>query len=169
VILSSETPIAGLGDSKTLTPRHRDRLFAILLSEAMGIGIGWATSGRIDRTNVLRATHHAMERAVARLSLRPVHLLVDGLPVPSLPVPQTAVVRGDAKCACVAAASIVAKVVRDRFMRKIAPRFPGYGFERNMGYPTEEHREALARLGPCRHHRRSFSPVREALASGPLE
>ncbi len=164
VVLRSDVPIEGLGDSKKMTPARREKLFGILLGEAEAIGIGWCTSSDIDRLNILRATHAAMARAAGRVSPRPVHLIVDGLPADGLPFPQTAVVKGDAKCACVGAASIVAKVVRDRFMTRLSARFPAYGFDRNKGYPSREHREALARLGPCLHHRESFAPVRRALA-----
>ena len=165
VILPAGVPIPGVGDSKALSPARRDAVFRALRADAIAIGIGWSTSSEIDRLNILRATHRAMARAVARLATRPVHLLVDGLPVGGLPVSQTAIVKGDAKCACIGAASIVAKVVRDRFMARLARRYPDYGFERNMGYPTAVHREALARLGPCRHHRESFAPVRAALVA----
>jgi ribonuclease HII len=160
VILPRDSIVEGLGDSKTLTPARRQAVFLRVRETATAIGVGWTTSGRIDRLDILRATHRAMAAAVRRLSPVPVHLLVDGLPAKELPVPQTAVVKGDARCACVAAASVVAKVVRDRYMVRLAKSWPEYGFDRNMGYPTREHREALARRGPCRHHRMSFAPVR---------
>lgn len=163
VVLPESLPIRGLGDSKALSPTRRDALFVEILETATSVGIGWSTHGAIDRMNILRATHRAMNRAVARLPELPVHLLVDGLPVPGLPRPHTAIVRGDSKCACISAASIVAKVFRDRYMVHLAARYPNYGFDANMGYPTPDHRRALAAWGPCVHHRRSFSPVREAL------
>jgi len=165
VVLASDRRVEGLADSKTLTPEERLELFRILCVEAEDIGVGWARSREIDRLNILRASHAAMARAVRRLRRRPAHLLVDGRPVDGLPVRHTAIVKGDAKCACVAAASIVAKVLRDRLMARLALRHPGYGFDRNMGYATPEHREALARSGPCAHHRRSFAPVAEALTA----
>ncbi|MGH2571123.1 MAG: ribonuclease HII [bacterium] len=165
VVLPDERRVEGLADSKVLEPDEREELFRAILREARGIGVGWATSREIDRLNILRATHAAMARAVARLATPPAHLLVDGLPVEGLAIRHTAVVKGDAKCACVAAASIVAKVLRDRLMTRLARRHPVYGFERNMGYATPEHREALARSGPCGHHRLSFAPVREALTA----
>jgi ribonuclease HII len=158
VILPEDAPIAGLADSKTLDEAERERLCAEILAIA-DVGVGWATTRWVDRLNILQATYRAMRLAVARLSERPVHLIVDGREVPELPVGHTAVVKGDAKCACVAAASIVAKVVRDRFMTHTAPRFPEYGFEKNKGYGTPEHRAALALAGPCRLHRASFAPV----------
>lgn len=165
VVLSSERRVEGLADSKTLDADEREELFRALRRDAAAIGVGWATSGEVDRLNILRASHRAMARAVRRLPLRPAHLLVDGRPVHGLPVRSTAIVKGDAKCACVAAASIVAKVLRDRLMTRLARRHPGYGFDRNMGYGTPEHCEALAKSGPCAHHRRSFAPVREALTA----
>jgi len=163
VVLGRGVRIAGLGDSKTLSAEEREELFAAIRRAARGIGIGWATTGEVDRVNILRASHLAMARAASRVPPPVTHLLVDGLAVPGLPLPHTAVIRGDALCACVSAASIVAKVVRDRLMTRLARRYPAYGFERNMGYGTPEHLEALARSGPCPHHRMTFAPVREAL------
>lgn len=163
VVLPSRGRLAGIGDSKEICPEERERLFAEIRRSARAIGVGWATSGEVDRINILQASIRAMARAAARLPERPVHLLVDGLPVEGLPLPHTAIVKGDAKCACISAASIVAKVLRDRLMKRLSARFPQYGFDRNMGYPTPEHREALARSGPCLHHRMTYAPVREAL------
>jgi ribonuclease HII len=165
VVLPPERRVDGIADSKQLDAEEREEVFRILLTEAEDIGIGWATSGQVDRLNILRASHAAMARAVAHLARCPAHLLIDGLPVEGLPVSHTAIVKGDGKCACIGAASIVAKVVRDRLMTKLATRYPRYGFDRNMGYGTPEHREALARSGPCVHHRLSFAPVREALTA----
>jgi ribonuclease HII len=163
VVLPAGLKIPGLNDSKQIEEAQRNWIFQILLARAEDIGVGWATTGQVDRMNILRASHHAMARAVARLSRKPAYLLVDGLPVFGLPGPYSAVFQGDAQCACIAAASIVAKVVRDRFMTRLARSHPAYGFDRNKGYGTEEHREALAKDGPCDHHRRSFAPVRESL------
>ncbi len=163
VILAPEPRIRGLNDSKVLLPATRDRLFERILEEAVAVGVGWATSRAVDRVNILRASHAAMRRAALRLRLAPAHLLVDGVFVPELPFPHTPIVKGDSRCACIAAASIVAKVLRDRLMIRLGARYPEYGFERNMGYPTPEHRRALAKSGPCLHHRVSFAPVREAL------
>lgn len=165
VVLSPERRIEGLADSKVLAAAERAELFRMIRRDAEAIGIGWATTRQVDRLNILRASHAAMGRAVDRLAIRPAHLLVDGRPVEGLAVRHTAIVKGDAKCACVAAASIVAKVVRDRLMTRLAVRHPAYGFDRNMGYGTPEHCEALAKSGPCAHHRLSFAPVREALTA----
>jgi ribonuclease HII len=164
VILPPASPIPELADSKTLSEGRRLDLFRAVRDRALAIGVGWASSGQVDRLNILRATHRAMRDAVRRLQRRPVHILVDGLPVADLGADHTAIVRGDSSCACICAASIVAKVLRDRLMVRLARRYPLYGFERNKGYPTAEHCAALALSGPCVHHRRSFAPVREALA-----
>jgi ribonuclease HII len=166
VILPADRRLEGLADSKVLNAEEREAAFLEIRAHALAIGVGWATSSEIDRINILRASHLAMQRAAERVRPRPVHLLVDGLPVESLHMPHTAIVKGDALCACISAASIVAKVLRDRLMVRLAGRYPQYGFDRNMGYPTPEHRRALAKSGPCLHHRLTFSPVRDALQLG---
>ncbi|GJM43818.1 MAG: ribonuclease HII [Gemmatimonadota bacterium] len=151
--------IEGLADSKVLDAGDRERLFREIIAARAEVGVGWSTTRQVDRMNILQATHRAMARAIGRLPNAPVHLLVDGHPVPGLPGDQTALVKGDARCACISAASIVAKVVRDRFMDRLARTYPQYGFDRNKGYGTAEHCEALETEGPCPHHRRTFSPV----------
>ena len=163
VVLPDRPRIYGLDDSKVLSEGERRSLFAVIRERALDIGVGWASTGTVDRINILRASERAMARAVSRLQNPPAHLLVDGRPVEGLPVDHTAVIGGDAKCACISAASIVAKVLRDRLMARLASQYPEYGFDKNKGYGTEEHRDALARSGPCVHHRRSFAPVRESL------
>ena len=164
VILRRE--VAGLADSKTLRAKVRERL-AAELAEAAWIGIGAASIEEIARLDILRATLLAMRRAVARLPVRPAAVLVDGNRAPELSMPVTCIVGGDARVPAIAAASIVAKVLRDRLMARLDRRWPGYGFARNAGYGTAEHRAALARLGPCPHHRATFAPVRAALAARP--
>jgi ribonuclease HII len=157
--------LAGLNDSKQLTASSRDGFFdAIRRLEGVEIGIGLADSREIDRDNILRATHSAMARAVLALPALPEHLLVDGLPVPGLPVKSTAYVRGDSRSLLIAAASVVAKVTRDRRMDILDAEFPAYGFSRHKGYGTKTHLQALFELGPCPEHRRSFRPVRESEA-----
>jgi ribonuclease HII len=157
-----------LDDSKKLSAGRRDELLADMLAAraagCLGFAIAAASVGEIDRFNILRATYLAMRRAVARLPVVPAHALVDGngLP-PELPCPASAVVGGDGLSLSIAAASIVAKVARDRLMAKLDAIVPGYGFARNAGYGTPEHSAALARLGVSRHHRRSFAPVRRML------
>lgn len=163
LVLPPGCRIAGVTDSKRLTPMARERLTVEIERSALALGIGAASAREVDRINILRATELAMQRAVARLPERPEHLIVDGLPVPALGEAQTAVVEGDRLVHLVSCASIVAKVTRDRLMRRLAVRYPGYGWERNAGYGTASHLEALARLGPTPHHRRSFAPVQLSL------
>ncbi|AZQ69523.1 ribonuclease HII [Silicimonas algicola] len=159
VILERTCVPDGLNDSKKLPARERERLYDILVATAV-VSVAHASVEEIDRLNILRAAHLAMERAVAGLGLTPCHALVDGNLIPrQLCCPATAVVKGDGRSLSVAAASIVAKVVRDRLMVDLAQQHPGYGWERNAGYPTKAHRDALDRLGLTPHHRRSFKPV----------
>lgn len=159
VVLDPGDPIEGLADSKKLTPGRREALFGEILSRARAVAASAAGPREIERRNILQASLWAMARAARRLALRPDHLLVDGnRPIP-LALPQTPVVSGDALCACVAAASIVAKVLRDRLMVRLDREFPAYGFGRHKGYPTREHLEALRAHGPCRLHRRTFRGV----------
>ena len=152
----------GLDDSKKLTAAARARLFDLLMSVAQ-VAIAQASVEEIDRLNILRASHLAMERAVAGLGGVEV-ALIDGNLIPAgLSCRAQALVGGDARCLSIAAASIIAKVTRDRIMVDLAQQFPGYGWDRNAGYPTAAHREALLRLGVTPHHRRSFAPVHKAL------
>lgn len=149
----------GLNDSKLLTGERRAELLAELLAAAE-IGVGQASVEEIDAINILRATQLAMCRAIAGLTAPPDHALVDGNAIPpELPCAADAVVKGDGRSLSVAAASIVAKVTRDRIMVELAQQFPGYGWETNVGYSTRAHLEALQSLGPTPHHRRSFAPV----------
>lgn len=154
--------IGALDDSKTLRAARRREL-ADLLALKADIGIGMATAAEIDALNILEATFAAMNRAVEALRGRPGFALVDGNRMPGLPCPGEAIVKGDGKSASIAAASIVAKVTRDRLMAELAAECPGYGWERNAGYGTREHAGALSTIGPTVHHRRSFKPVRAAL------
>ena len=161
VILPEGFDARGLDDSKKLGPRRREALFDRICGEAEAV---WSevAAGEIDRLNILRATHLAMARAVAALPRTPGHALVDGLPVRGLPVPHTAVVGGDGLSLSIAAASIVAKVARDRLMGELDAVYPQYGFCRHKGYGVPEHLEALRKHGPCPAHRRSFAPVAQA-------
>ena len=161
-----------LDDSKKLTAVRRDAAFAALLQEAAEgraeLGIAAASAIEIGRLNILRASHLAMARALARLGTPPGLALVDGHLAPPLPCPVRCVVGGDARCLSIAAASILAKVTRDRAMARLDVRWPGWGFAKHQGYPTAAHRACLARLGPTPHHRRGFAPVDQAsLALGP--
>ena len=163
VVLDATRPIAGLVDSKSLSARRRETLDALIRERALGWAIGEASVEEIDRLNILQATMLAMQRAVAALQPRPQRVLVDGNRAPALPMPAQALIGGDALEPAISAASIVAKVYRDRLMVELAARHPGYGFERHFGYGTIVHKQALAALGPCSAHRRSFAPVRLAL------
>lgn len=158
---------SSIDDSKLLARRRREALFAALqelaAADAARIGVGLATVAEIDAVNILQATWLAMQRAVAALAPLPDLALVDGNRAPRLPCSAAPVVGGDASCLSIAAASIVAKVTRDRIMDELAALHPGYGWERNAGYGTAEHRAALLRLGPTPHHRQSFAPVRKLL------
>ena len=147
-----------LDDSKKLSPRRREVLFGELRRWARA-GVGHAEVGEIDSVNILAATMLAMERAIEDLGMEPDLALIDGNRAPKLRCPTRCVVGGDGRCLSIAAASIIAKVTRDRIMADLARRFPGYGWERNAGYGTAEHRKALKRLGVTPHHRRSFKPV----------
>ena len=151
----------GLNDSKKLPLGERERLFDLILARA-NVSIAIASRARIDRMNILRASLWAMSRAVAGLSLRPDMVLVDGnMEPPNLPCPCQTVIGGDALSVSIAAASIIAKVTRDRLMGNVGRAYPNYGFEQHMGYSTPMHFEALREHGPCPQHRRSFAPVRE--------
>ena len=151
-----------IDDSKRLTPARRDAAFAAIL-EAGTVGTGAASVAEIDRINILQATMLAMQRAVAALAVPPAAVLVDGNRAPDLPCPARPVVGGDRRSLSIAAASIVAKVTRDRIMARLAAEHPGYGWERNAGYGVAAHRAALAALGPTPHHRRTFAPVWDML------
>jgi len=164
VILPSTVRIDGVADSKTLAAEERETLARQIEIRAIAIGIGAASVREIERINILRASALAMCRAVSALRCEVDHLVVDGLPVPELGAGRhTAVVGGDGTVHCVSCASIVAKVCRDRLMVRLALRYPEYGWCRNKGYGTPEHRQALTRIGPSPHHRRTFAPVEQLL------
>ena len=156
----------GLNDSKLLTPRQRETLFEAILDLARGCGLGVVSAPEIDRLNILRATHLAMRQALDALpaGMQPDLVLIDGLPVRPFPLDQVALVKGDSRSASIAAASILAKVTRDRLMCEYDALYPMYGFASHKGYGTASHLRALAEHGPCPQlHRRSFRPVAEAL------
>jgi ribonuclease HII len=160
VVFSADVSIRGLADSKVLTRKQRERLADRVRERALGVGVGIVEVPDVDRLNVYRAGQEAMRRALAALApLTPDYLLVDGREVPRLGIPQSAYPKGDAFVASIAAASIVAKVRRDAIMRELADTYPGYGFERHMGYCTAAHLTALREHGPSPAHRRSFAPV----------
>jgi len=166
VILHPAAVPAGVADSKRLSPARRERLARELRDGPHVIGLGQASVAEIDRLNILHAAMLAMRRAVEALAELPGHVLVDGNRCPELSVPVEAVVGGDASVPAISAASIIAKVERDRLMLAMEDEFPGYGFAGHKGYPTADHMAALVELGPCIHHRRSFAPVKRLLEVG---
>lgn len=166
VILDSARPIEGLADSKRLGERQRERLFDEIRGKALACSIGRAEVDEIERINILQASLLAMGRAVAGLAIRPALARIDGNRCPHLSCPAEAVIGGDRTVAQISAASILAKVARDREMRELDRRFPGYGFARHKGYPTKAHIRALAELGVSPVHRRTFGPVRRLLEGG---
>ena len=161
VVLNPGQRIEGTADSKTLEPDARQELSRRIRHEAAGWGLGAASVPEVEELNPLRATELAMRRALAALAAEPDHLLVDGRRLGGLP-DHRPVVRGDSRCHSIACASILAKVVRDRLMRRLHPRYPAYGWWTNVGYGTPEHLKALTRHGPTPHHRRTFGPVAQA-------
>lgn len=169
VVLDPSKPIDGLKDSKKLTAAKRDFLYEQILENAKAWGVGEASPAEIDQINILQATMLAMRRAIEDLSIRlgawPEKALIDGNRCPELPIAAEAIIQGDAKEPAISAASIVAKVTRDRQMMRLHEQYPEYGFAQHMGYPTEAHFAALKQYGVCSEHRRSFSPVRKVLES----
>ncbi len=156
VILPKDHRILYLNDSKKLSEKKREELYDVIMREAVAVGIGMAPPSRIDEINILQATYEAMRQAISRLSVKPDLLLNDAVTIPEVPIPQLAIIGGDRKSVSIAAASIVAKVTRDRMMVEYEDMFPGYKFAKNKGYGTAEHIAALKELGPCPIHRRSF-------------
>lgn len=165
VILDPNNPITGLADSKKLSEKKREKLFDEIKEKALCWCIGRAEPEEIDKINILHATMLAMQRAVVGLSIAPEFVLIDGNRCPELPMPSQAVVKGDSLVQEISAASILAKVVRDREMVELDKAFPEYGFAKHKGYPTAYHLEKLAQYGATEFHRKSFAPVRRALDS----
>lgn len=159
VILPRRCVLPALNDSKLLDERERNRLYDQIMARAIGVGLGFADPGEIDRLNILEATRLAMCRAVAALRPVPDYLLLDAVALPGVPSPQRPIIKGDGLSVSIAAASIIAKVSRDRLMREAHIRYPRYAFDIHKGYPTPDHLRLLAQYGPCEIHRRSFRPV----------
>ncbi|HET9855285.1 MAG TPA: ribonuclease HII [Methylomirabilota bacterium] len=164
VVLAPGARIAGVDDSKRLPPEERQRLFELIRERAMGVGIGIVDHLTIDRINILQATRLAMGQALGALGVEPELVLTDYVTVPGLRCPQRNLVEGDRRSASVAAASIIAKVTRDRIMEEADREYPVYGFGRHKGYPTPEHRTALEQHGPCALHRRTFAGIWNQMA-----
>jgi len=168
-VLDPQNPVEGLKDSKKLTPAKREFLYEQIMEKAKAWGVGEASPAEIDEINILQATMLAMRRAIEDLTNRlgawPDKALIDGNRCPELPIDAEAIIKGDAKEPAISAASIVAKVTRDRQMIILHHLHPEYGFAQHMGYPTEAHFAALKRYGACDQHRKSFSPVRKVLES----
>jgi ribonuclease HII len=163
VILDPARPISGLNDSKKLSEKKREALFDIIRENALAFAIGRCSAAEIDEFNILQATMKAMQRAVAGLVIQPEFVLIDGNRCPALMMPSQAIVKGDSLVAEISAASILAKVTRDREMAELDLQYPQYGFAQHKGYPTAQHLAALAEHGPLSIHRRSFKPVKLAL------
>jgi len=163
VILPDRFDLPGLTDSKVLSEKQRDSLYPLIREQALAVGVGVASAAEIDRINILQATLLAMQRAVARLKIAPDHLLIDGItPLPTA-ISQQTLKKGDSRSLSVAAASVIAKVVRDRIMVSFDKVYEDFGFARHKGYGTRQHRQAIAEFGPCPQHRRTFGGVREHL------
>ncbi len=163
VILPRDWMHAEINDSKQLTPHQRERLFAVIQEHALSIGVGMAAADIVDRINVLQATHVAMKEAVANLPIPPDYLLLDAVKLSKMPMPQCSIIKGDSLSLSIAAASIIAKVTRDRLMKEYDRQFPSYGFAGHKGYGTQQHRNAIKAHGPCPIHRVTFRGVKEYL------
>ncbi len=168
VILPVDRPdlpltLTGLNDSKKLTPASREAFFELLQETALAISVGMATPALVDEINVVQATRYAMQQALAALEIAPAHLLLDHLQLPAIKIPQDAFPEADAISLTVAAASVVAKVTRDRVMIELSQTYPGYGFEQHKGYGTPQHHAALLALKPCAVHRQSYQPIQACL------
>ena len=169
VVLPVRCRLSGIDDSKQLSEGERDRLYAAILGQAVGMGIGSADAGEIDRLNILEATRLAMRRAVDQLAPPPDYLLIDAVTLPGVGIPERPIIKGDSLSLSIAAASIIAKVTRDRLMAEFHDMFPEYDFLSHKGYGTRGHLQRLARHGPCSIHRRTFTPVHEAIIAAKRE
>jgi len=165
VILDKNRPVDGLADSKKLSAKRREQLAKQIRERAIAWSVISIDAAEIDRINILQATMLAMKQSVEQLTIAPQHVFIDGNRCPDINVPATAIVKGDARVAEISAASILAKVERDAQMLVLHEAYPQYGFDKHKGYPTKAHFEALAEHGPCPEHRRSYAPVRNAMAS----
>ncbi len=165
VVLPRDCSLPGVNDSKLIAPKQRAVLYGRILEKCLAWGVGIVNSRRIDEVNIRNASFEAMKKAYMRLGLVPDYTIIDGWRIPGFDIPQEGIIKGDRKSLSIAAASIIAKVTRDAIMARMNERYPGYGFDRNKGYPTPEHFAALDQLGVTPIHRRSFEPVRAAMTS----
>ncbi|MFS8651201.1 MAG: ribonuclease HII [Caldibacillus sp.] len=168
VILPKDFSIPRINDSKKLSAKQREQLYEEIMERAIAVGIGVVSNEEIDRLNIYQATQKAMVQAIENLSVTPEFLLIDALEIPVF-IPQQKIIKGDEKSISIASASIVAKVYRDRLMAEYSRKYPHFHFEKNAGYGTKEHLEALERYGPCPIHRKSFSPVKEIIGRSPRQ
>ena len=160
VILPKNYKLEGLTDSKKLSEKKRDKFYNILMKDAVSIGIGIVDEKEIDELNIYQATKKAMDQAVDNMKIKPEHILVDAMPL-ELDIPTTSIIKGDAKSITIAAASVIAKVTRDRMMYELDEKYPMYDLKHNKGYPTKKHLEALKKYGITKYHRLSYGPVKE--------
>ncbi|MDD3803635.1 MAG: ribonuclease HII [bacterium] len=163
VIFSEDIRIDGINDSKQLTPEEREELYHEIMEKALAVGVGYVDNVLIDKMNILQSTYLSMIRSLKKLPVMPDIVLVDGYPIPDLPVMQENIIKGDAKSISIAAASIVAKVHRDRIMEFYGMEYPEYDFQTNKGYATPKHVDIVIKRGPCEIHRKTFSPIREMM------
>ncbi len=161
VIFYEIPPVLGIDDSKKISENQRKKMFDFLVASSnVAIGIGTESEDAIDRKNIREASFEAMRKAIFSLPVKPDFVIVDGFAIPGLSIPQQNIIKGDSRCLSIAAASIIAKVLRDDMMDKYDFEFPDYGFSRHKGYGTKEHLECLKKFGPCRIHRKTFAPVK---------
>lgn len=165
VILPINYHLDGLNDSKKLTEKKRERLYDILMQEAIAIGIGEASAKEIDEINIYQASKLAMMRALKNLKIKPEHVLVDAMPLKEIDIPSTSIIHGDALSLSIAAASVIAKVTRDRMMIELDKKYPEYGFAQHKGYPTKKHLEVLQKYGVLDNYRFTYGPVRDLINS----
>lgn len=159
VIMPLTSRIEGINDSKKLTAKKREKIYEQIMEEAIAVGVSFISESQIDELNIYQAAKMGMLDAISKLSVTPDYVLIDAMPLSELEIPHKSIIHGDAKSASIAAASIVAKVVRDRYMDEMDEKYPGYGFAKHKGYCTKMHVEALEKLGPSPIHRKTFAPV----------
>lgn len=163
VILPKDYYLEGLNDSKKLTPKKRDQFYDIIMHDALSVSIGMRSNERIDEINIYEATKEAMYEAIDNLSITPEHVLIDAMKLDNLEIPNTSIIKGDAKSESIAAASVIAKVTRDRMMEEEGEKHPEYGFEKHKGYPTKEHIQKVMKYGVLDKYRKSFEPIKSIL------